>query len=91
MPFRLDDFRAKIQFITSSEMPNLIYEACVATGCQSNTRYIQEALCAAIARDLDLSLSELLSALPPTRGHAATLKMREHRRTGPGNTVEEVR
>lgn len=73
MPFRLNEYRAKIQFVTSAEMPSLIYKAAVATGTTSNTRYIQEALCASLARDLDIPMEALLAALPPTRGPAAQL------------------
>ena len=32
MPFRLDEFRAKVQFVTSADMPALVYDACVKTG-----------------------------------------------------------
>lgn len=72
MPFRLDpekygEFRAKIQFTTGAWMPYQIYQACLATGVLSNTRYCQEALCEKLARDLDLDLDELLGALPTGR------------------------
>ena len=91
MPFRLDEFRAKIQFITSAAMPNQIYEACKKTGTVSNTRYVQEAVCARLAEDLGIPYADLIDALPPTRGNSATLKFRHHRAVGPANTVEEVR
>lgn len=93
MPFRLDEFRAKIQFVTMARMPNLIYKACVATGTPSNTRYIQEAVCAALSRDLQIDYQELLNELPPGRGQASRLLHDTPRptRTGPGNTVEEVK
>jgi hypothetical protein len=71
MPFRLDEFKAKIQFITSAEMPSLIYKACVATETPSNTRYIQEAVCERLSRDLDIPMERLLERLPPPRGKAA--------------------
>lgn len=71
MPFRLNEFRAKIQFITSARMPSLIYKAVVKTGKVSNTVYIQHAVCEALSRDLDIPLQELLDELPPARGMAA--------------------
>lgn len=72
VPFRLDperygEFRAKIQFTTASWMPYQIYQACLATGILSNTRYCQEAICEKLARDLNLDLDELLAALPKNR------------------------
>lgn len=70
-PFRLDEHRAKVQFITSAEMPSMIYRACMKTGVVSNTRYIQEAVCQRLARDLDIPLERLLDRLPPPRGLAA--------------------
>lgn len=94
MPFRLDETRAKIQFLTSARMPSLIYKACVATGTISNTVYIQHAVCEALSRDLDIPLDTLLGELPPPRGNSATLfgGSRRHVKLvpGPGNTVEEV-
>lgn len=73
MPFRLDEFRAKIQFVTSAQMPHLIYKACLRTDTASNTRYIQEAVCEKLSRDLDIPLQDLLDALPPCRSAAAVL------------------
>lgn len=73
MPYRLNEFRAKIQFVTSAQMPSLIHRACVRTGKPSNTVYIQHAVCEALARDLDLPLDDLLAALPPPKGSAAVL------------------
>lgn len=73
MPFRLDEHRAKIQFITSAEMPHMIYKACIKTGTPSNTRYVQEAVCEKLARDLGVPLEELLERLPPARGMAGVL------------------
>lgn len=70
MPFRLDEYRAKIQFTTSARMPYDVYQACLATGCVSNTRYVQEAVCARLAVDLAIPLAELLAALPEPRGPA---------------------
>lgn len=74
MPFRLDDFRAKIQFITYAAMPSQIFRAAKATGKVSNTQYIQHAVCEALARDLGLDLQDLLDTLPPPKGRAAFLQ-----------------
>lgn len=71
LPFRLNEFRAKIQFITSSEMPLLIFRAAQRTGKVSNTHYIQHAVCEALARDLDIPLERLIGNLPTPRGKAA--------------------
>lgn len=92
MPFRLDEFRAKIQFITSARMPSLIYKACLASGKVSNTVYIQHAVCEALARDLGIDLAELLAELPPPRGRSASM-FDGKRQVIPGraNTVEQVR
>lgn len=73
MPFRLDEFRAKIQFMTSASMPHNVYKACLKTGTPSNTRYLQEAVCERLSRDLGIPLDDLLAELPPPRGMAAVL------------------
>ena len=112
MTFRLDperygQFRAKIQFTTSAEMPSLIYRACLATGFLSNTVYCQHALCQALARDLDIPLADLLDHLPTPRGPAAHLydpalatmnrypitagQSGGRLMTGPANTIEDVK
>jgi hypothetical protein len=70
MPFRLDEFRAKIQFIAPASWPHRIYKATLSTGTVSNTRYIQEAVAQRLAEDLDIPLETLLSELPTPRGHA---------------------
>lgn len=75
-PFRLNEFRAKIQFVTFASMPHLIYKAAKARGVVSNTRYIQEALCAALAKDLGVPVEQLLVQLPPCRGAATVLSDR---------------
>lgn len=69
----------------------MIYAAVLATGKVSNTQYIQHAVCAALARDLDLDLDSLLARLPEPRGMAA-VPFGEDRRPipGPGNTIETV-
>lgn len=73
MPFNLNEFRAKIQFVTYAAMPSQIHKAAKATGCVSNTQYIQKALCRSLARDLKLDYKELLDELPAPRGSASTL------------------
>lgn len=76
MPFRLNEHRAKIQFVTMARMPSLIYKAAKKRGIVSNTRYIQEALCERLAKDLGIPLANLLSELPPPRGAATVLSDR---------------
>ena len=70
IPVHLRDLRVRIQFVSFARMPNLIYKACVKTGTVSNTRYIQEAVCARLSADLGLDYEELLNDLPPGRGWA---------------------
>ena len=88
-------------------MPHLIYQACLKTGCPSNSHYMNLALVSALSRDLGLDEAGLLDALPPSRGPAAHLyNPDEHtmarypvhqvhdggrHHVGPGNTHEEVR
>lgn len=104
MPFRLDEFRAKIQFTTFARMPHLIYRACHATDTVSNTVYIQRAVCEALARDLDIPLQDLLDLCPEPRSRAKhvwhetdpglpihKVQSGGRRRIGPANTIEEVR
>lgn len=105
MPFRLDEFRAKIQFTTSAEMPSLIYRACLATGTVSNTVYCQHALAEALARDLDVPIEDILANLPAPRGVTAHVFNPEDgkqsrygkpavaigHRIGPAGTIEDVR
>lgn len=95
MPFRLNEFRAKIQFMTSAETPRLVYKACLKTGTPSNTAYIQRAVAEALSRDLGIPLEDLLANLPPTRGSASTLFGMDRKpismRISAANTVEEVR
>lgn len=73
MPFRLDEFRAKVQFVTSADMPALVYDACVKTGVVSNTVYYQLAVCSALARDLGLDYDDLVANLPAPRGPSGHL------------------
>lgn len=91
-PFRLDQFRTKIAFVTYAGMPSQVYQACKITGTVSLTRYYQEAVCQRLATDLGIPLENLLARLPPPRGKAATLLMPpDGPRVGPANTDEEVR
>lgn len=106
MPFRITgeyaEFRAKVQFTTSAQMPMMVYEACLRTGIPSNTVYYQLATCAALARDLNLDFDELVASLPPPRGPSGHLfdpgdpnhpmsRFWKSMAIGPANTVEEVR
>ena len=90
MPHRLNEWRAKIQFITFAAMPSMIHEACVKTGTVSQTRYVQEAVCEKLARDLGQPVENLLARLPEPRGKAAAL-LPAPVRVGPANTSEVVR
>lgn len=86
MPHRLDEHRAKIQFVTFAAMPHMIHTACLSTGTVSATRYIQEAVCAALARDHDLPVQTVLDMLPATRGPAGHLAdPTDHAMARPGN------
>lgn len=67
MPFRLNEHRKKIQFITSASMPMNIFDARQKTGITSQTRYIQLAVCAALSRDLGLDYQTLVAELPEFR------------------------
>lgn len=89
MNYRIDETRTTIHFLTSAEMPSMVYEACVATGTPSNTRYVQEAVCRRLAADLGLDYDDLLSRLPAGRRQARVFN--GLRAIGPANTVEEVR
>jgi hypothetical protein len=92
VPFRLSEFRAKVQFITFAQMPALIYKACLATGKVSNTQYIQHAVCEALARDLDIPLEDLIGQLPKPRGMAGVVLGPDRKPVPvPSRTVEEVR
>lgn len=73
MPYRLDEYRAKVQFVTSARTPSLITKAAEATGKPSNTVYIQHAVAEALSRDLGIPLEALLEELPPPKGKAAVL------------------
>lgn len=92
MPHRLDRFRSKIQFVSFAAMPSMIYKACLKTQTNSQTRYIQEAVCEKLSRDLDIPLDNLLVMLPPPRARAAMLlPTKGPPRIGPANTIEAVK
>jgi hypothetical protein len=95
MPYVLNEFKAKIQFVTSARMPSLIYKACVRTGCPSNTEYIRRAVAEALARDLGVPLEEITADLPKPRTHEGLFgdNRRRLRRESVGSaaTVEQVR
>lgn len=92
------EYRSTVRFIAAAWLPNLVYRACVATGIPSNTAYMRNAVCEALARDLGLDLQSLLDAQPVPRTASKQLRVsiREHQsggvaRIGPTNSVEEVR
>lgn len=69
IPYRLNEFRAKTQFLTFAKMPGLITRAAKQRGYLSNTEYIQHVLCEALSRELGLDLAELEAQLPPPQAH----------------------
>jgi hypothetical protein len=73
MPFATNEFRTTVKFATMARMPSLIYQACLNTLTPSNTRYIQEALCMRLSKDLGIPYESLLAELPPTRTNSAAL------------------
>lgn len=98
MPYVFTDFTTKIQFVTSAEMPSLIYRACLATDTVSNTVYVQHAVAEALARDLNIPLEDILAKLPPPRGKARDLihpqtrqPIARPRMIGPAGTIEDVK
>lgn len=72
-PTPYDQRLPQICFTTSTRMARDIHEACKTTGTQSQTVYIQRAVCDALARDLHLPLDTLLADLPEPKRRAATL------------------
>lgn len=88
--------KTKIQFITSVQMPSLVYKAVVKTKKPSQSVYIQHAVCEALSRDLGIPLEELLAQLPKARGADSDilggLRARKNFRHGSNsNTHEDVR
>lgn len=73
MPYRLNDLRAKMQFIVPNNFPSLVRQATEETGQPSMTRYMQLALCRQLAEDLNLDEAELIRSLPATVGKGAPL------------------
>lgn len=67
MPFRMNEFRAHVHFITAARHPSLIRKAATKRGLPSNTVYIQHAVCAALSKDLGIPMEELLDELPANR------------------------
>lgn len=92
MPHRINEFRAKIQFITFAAMPSMISEACQKGFAISNTVYVQHAVCEALSRDLGIPLDHLLAKLPEPRGKAAVPFGADRKPMwGPANTIETVK
>jgi hypothetical protein len=95
MPFRIDPDkypdRTKIAFTTMTGMPSLIHTAAEATGCASNTEYINRALCRALGADLCIDEESLLDRLPPFRWQQQGAVPAHEHRTSSAGTVEEVR
>ena len=95
MPFRLNEHRATIKFITMARMPSMIYKACLSTSTPSNTRYIQEAICMRLAKDTGVPYESLLAELPPCRTNAAALFDGNRQRAGKNyvgsKNIEEVK
>jgi hypothetical protein len=79
MPFRLNEHRAKIQFLTSASMPMRIYDAREKRGITSQTRYIQLAVCRALADDLGLDYEELVAELPEWRSSIREVRESRHK------------
>lgn len=102
MPFLgYNDLYTCIQFRCNTDMPNMIYRACLATGLPSQTVYIQRAVVAALARDLDLPEEDLIDLLPtpktvakslfvPSEYRAANIRSKNPARIGSANTIEEA-
>lgn len=94
-----------INFRCGDVFPSLIYKACLATDTLSNTAYIQDALCEALARDLNIPIEDLKAQMPPRRTRSAHLYDPDKdsykrissdnscgvARPGAGNTTEEVK
>lgn len=87
MPFRLNEFRAKVQFITSARTPRLIHEAATKQGLKSNTVYLQRVVAEALSRDLGIPLQELLDELPAPHA-ASAVPWNEHWRVRARETIK---
>lgn len=62
----------RIQFISSNQLPSLIWKAAKKTGRLSSTEYLQDIICAQVAKDLGLNVEDLKAALPPRRRQNAS-------------------
>lgn len=92
MPHRIDEFRAKIQFIAPASWPSMIYRATLSTGTVSNTRYIQEAVAERLSRDTGRPLDELLAELPTPLGKARVVFGPDRKPIpAPARAMEEVK
>lgn len=63
----LSEGTVKIQFAAPTRHPSLITRAAKARGMDSMTEWLQRVVVEALARDLDISLEELLAELPQPR------------------------
>lgn len=80
-----------IHFATALQMPALIHQAILATDGTTQTRYIQEAICTRLAKDLGMDKAELLAMLPPGRGKRLfNGKYKNAQFPGSANTHEDV-
>lgn len=80
-PHKMDPAKTKLTFVTFAQMPYLVTKARNATGKNSNTHYIQHAVCEALSRDLGIPLEDLIQMLPPS----------QHRLAKGRKPIEEVR
>lgn len=79
-----------IHFATALQMPALIHQAILATSGTTQTRYIQEAICTRLAKDLGMSEKELLALLPPGRSKKVFGRHKNPSLPGGPNTYEDV-
>ena len=80
VPFRLNEFRAKLQIVTSARTPSLVRKAAQKYGYASSTHYLQHIILERVAADLGLdNLDELKAELPPNRRESLE-RMNEARR-----------
>jgi hypothetical protein len=94
MPFRLNEHRTTIKFVTMARMPSMIYQACRSTSTPSITRYVQEAICMRLAKDIGIPYESLLAELPPCRantGHLFDGRYDGSRSYAGSKNIEEVK
>lgn len=91
--YKGDEYKGKIQFVTSAEMPYLIYRACVEKGFRSITAYCQHAVIDALVRDLGLDRDTLVSRLPVPRTSTMSLMDPSHPNSQriQGGVIQEVK